>query len=77
MPATTLSIQRHSFTGGGGVMHKVTMPDYLGWFSIWYDKDGTLLDAEAIYAGHKPRAIRPGSVCWSDLQNKLRSIFAK
>lgn len=41
-------MQKHSFTNGGFVIHNINFDKIGGRFSAWFDKDGTLQDAEYI-----------------------------
>ncbi len=76
-PAITPQHIKFSDATGGGVIHKVTLPEYTGWFSLWYDRAGVLLDAEAMDTKNRPRTIRPGTPCWTALTRKLRTFLTK
>ncbi len=64
-----LQVHRTTFTTGPVViLHKLWVQGYVGYFSAWFDIDGSLVDAEQIFAPMRTRSVRRGSKCWKAVE---------
>ena len=50
-------MQKHTFEGGGFVIHKIRLESYAGRFSAWFDAKGDLVDAEQIDVLDRSRRV--------------------
>lgn len=65
---TVTMIQHKTFTTGGYVLHRVSVPTISGHCSAWFDASGKLLDAEHFDRKFKRRSVRKNGPTWNELQ---------
>lgn len=53
------------------VMHKIILPNYKGKFSVWFERDGSIKDAEQILPNSKTRNVKRNSPSWKALEAHL------
>lgn len=72
-----MSPQISRFGNGGFVLHKLTLDGTQGRFSAWYDRDGTLTDAEQFDRMNRARPVRRDGPTWSALERYGRIYVEK
>ena len=55
---------------GGGVVHSITLSEYKGKYSAYYDSDGKMIDAE-----NQGRNVPKNSPLWRKLEIESGALF--
>lgn len=63
-------MQVHRFPNGGFVAHKVVLYGYKGYFSVWFNANGELVDAEKLVNGRSYAASKYA-------RERLESLFQR
>lgn len=65
----------YRFNDGGLVAHKVTLDNSSRLYSVWFDRDGILLDAEGRRFINNPMMpVRQGGPTWRGLQDQYATL---
>jgi hypothetical protein len=66
-------MQINKYIGGGWCIHKITLNDSKGHFSVYLDEDKNLIDAEQIILWSS-RQVKKGGYNWNRLENKIKNL---
>ncbi len=66
-------MQINKYAGGGWVIHKITLNDSKGHFSVYLDEDKNLIDAEQVIRLSSYQ-VKKGGNNWNRLENKLKNL---
>lgn len=58
------------------VTHAIRIDGYQGRFSVWYDADGSVYDAEQVDNRGRVRYVKPNGPAWGRLQARYPSVKA-